>query len=374
VSFDVAEGETVGLLGHNGSGKSTLLKCVGGILRPTAGEIRTRGRVASLLELGAGFHPDLTGRENVFLNGSILGLSRRDIERRFDEIVAFAELEQFIDNQVKHYSSGMYVRLGFAVAINVDPDVLLVDEVLAVGDEAFQRKCLDRVRLFQREGRTIVFVTHASDLVRQICQRAAVLDHGKLVTITLPNDAVRIYRRALLEGGAPEEAAQMRAPFTHEVTIHGVVVLYPDPDRHHVRPGEPLQIGARFEAVEPVDDLVLALDIHDQNGNRLLGTNTTLLDLELGTVQGEMWVVFELGQVPLLDGIYVVSVGAHSHDGGKEYDQRVEEVSFAVTTGGRAQGLVDFQPRARIDPRPGDALVDEHRRGEASYVPPDAQR
>jgi len=361
VSFDVEEGETVGLLGHNGSGKSTLLKCIGGILRPTTGEIRTRGRVASLLELGAGFHPDLTGRENVYLNGSILGLSRRDIERRFDEIVAFAELEQFIDNQVKHYSSGMYVRLGFAVAIHVDPDVLLVDEVLAVGDEAFQRKCLDRVRQFQREGRTIVVVTHASDLVRQVCHRAAVLDHGNLVTVAEPNDAVRIYRRALLEGGAPEEAAQMRAEFTYEVKIHGVVVLYPDPERQHVRPGEPLQIGARFEAVDPVDDLVLALDVHDQDGNRLLGTNTTLLDLDLGTVQGEMWVVFELAQVPLLDGIYLVSVGAHTRDGGKEYDQRVQEVSFAVTSGGRAHGRVDFRPTARIDRRPGDTLVEEHR-------------
>src|SRR4051812_35549452 len=146
ISVDIEEGHTVGLLGHNGSGKSTLLKCTGGILKPTAGEIRIRGRVASLLELGAGFHPDLTGRENVYLNASILGLSRRDIDERFDDIVGFAELERFIDQQVKHYSSGMYMRLGFAVATNVDPDVLLIDEVLAVGDESFQRKCYDRIK------------------------------------------------------------------------------------------------------------------------------------------------------------------------------------------------------------------------------------
>ena len=198
INFEIAEGETFGLLGHNGSGKSTLLKCVAGILQPTAGQIRTVGRVAALLELGAGFHPDLSGRENVFLNASLLGLQRREVERKFDEIVAFAELAHAIDQQVKYYSSGMYVRLGFAVAVNMDPDILLVDEVLAVGDELFQRKCLDRVKQFQREGRTIVVVTHAADMVRQICDRAAVLDQGELVALGTPGEAVRAYREHLL--------------------------------------------------------------------------------------------------------------------------------------------------------------------------------
>src|SRR5205823_7500991 len=160
---------TTGLIGPNGSGKSTLLRIVAGILRPTEGAVVTRGRIAALLELGAGFHPELTGRENVYLNASILGLSRKETESVFDSIVSFAELEDFIDTQVKFYSSGMFVRLGFAVAVHVDPQILLVDEVLAVGDEAFQRKCLDRIQQFQREGRTIVFVTHAADLVRQVC-------------------------------------------------------------------------------------------------------------------------------------------------------------------------------------------------------------
>src|SRR5207247_1244757 len=160
VSLEIGHGETAGLIGPNGSGKTTLLKLVAGIIRPTAGRIETHGRIASLLELGAGFHPDLTGRENVYLNASILGLTRRETDRHFDDIIAFSELAPFIDTQVRHYSSGMYIRLGFAVAIHVDPQILIVDEVLAVGDESFQKKCLDRIRGFQAEGRTIVFVTH----------------------------------------------------------------------------------------------------------------------------------------------------------------------------------------------------------------------
>src|SRR5947207_352905 len=194
VGFDVPEGSTTGLIGPNGSGKSTLLRIVAGILRPTEGQVVTRGRIAALLELGAGFHPELTGRENVFLNASILGLTRKETEAKFDEIVAFAELEDFIDNQVKFYSSGMFVRLGFAVAVHVDPQILLVDEVLAVGDEGFQRKCLDRVRQFQREGRTIMFVTHAADLVRQICDEAVMLDHGRIKAAGHPEEVVRQFR------------------------------------------------------------------------------------------------------------------------------------------------------------------------------------
>src|SRR5918912_483663 len=187
VDIAIPEGSTFGLIGPNGSGKTTLLKIVAGILRPTEGRVVTRGRIAALLELGAGFHPELTGRENVYLNGSILGLSRKEIDDRFDEIVAFAELEDFIDNQVKFYSSGMFVRLGFAVAVHVDPQILLIDEVLAVGDEGFQRKCLERIRQFQREGRTIVFVTHAADLVRRICDDAVVLNRGRIHARGEPN-------------------------------------------------------------------------------------------------------------------------------------------------------------------------------------------
>ena len=181
VDLDIRSGESVGLIGPNGSGKSTLLKILTGILRPTTGTVEVNGRVSSLLELGAGFNGELSGRDNIFLNASLLGLSHKETEGLFDSIVEFSELEEFIDNPVKHYSSGMYVRLGFAVAVHVDPDILLVDEVLAVGDEAFARKCLDKIAEFRREGRTILFVTHALDLVDQICDRGVVLDHGRVV-------------------------------------------------------------------------------------------------------------------------------------------------------------------------------------------------
>ncbi len=180
VDLNIAAGTTVGLVGHNGSGKSTLLKLVGGILRPSSGTVERRGRVATLLELGAGFHPDLSGRENVFLNASLLGLTKGETRSVFDEILEFSGVEDFIDTAVKFYSSGMYVRLAFAVAVHVDPDLLLVDEVLAVGDEEFQRKCELKMKKFQQEGRTIVFVSHASNQVAELCDRVVVMDHGRL--------------------------------------------------------------------------------------------------------------------------------------------------------------------------------------------------
>jgi ABC-2 type transport system ATP-binding protein len=181
VDFDIQAGTTIGLCGANGSGKSTLLKTIGGIIQPTSGFVERRGRVAALLELGAGFHPDLTGRENVYLNAAILGLSKQETDRSFDSIVEFSEIGDFIDTQVKFYSSGMYVRLAFAIAVHVEPDILLVDEVLAVGDEPFQRKCLERIEAFQRDGCTIIFVSHSADQIRRICDRVVVLAHGTVV-------------------------------------------------------------------------------------------------------------------------------------------------------------------------------------------------
>jgi len=181
LSIDIHSGQTVGLVGHNGSGKSTLLKMIGGIIRPTTGTVERRGQIAALLELGAGFHPDLTGRENIYMNGSILGLTRKQVAQKFDEIVEFSGIGEFIETQVKFYSSGMYVRLAFAIAVNIDPDILLVDEVLAVGDEAFQQKCMDKIRQFQQEGCTIVLVSHSAEQIREMCDRVVVLNHGHVI-------------------------------------------------------------------------------------------------------------------------------------------------------------------------------------------------
>jgi ABC-2 type transport system ATP-binding protein len=181
ISLDIPAGQTVGLVGHNGSGKSTLLKAIGGIIQPNSGKVERRGQLAALLELGAGFHPDLTGRENVFLNGAILGLTRARITEIFDSVVEFSEIGEFIDTQVKFYSSGMYVRLAFAIAVHVDPDILLVDEVLAVGDEPFQKKCMDKIRQFQTEGRTIVLVSHSAEQISDVCDRVVVLKRGEVV-------------------------------------------------------------------------------------------------------------------------------------------------------------------------------------------------
>jgi ABC-2 type transport system ATP-binding protein len=181
LNLDIKVGQTVGLIGHNGSGKSTLLKVIGGIIRPTSGMLQRRGQIAALLELGAGFHPDLTGRENIFMNGSILGLTRKQLAAKFDEIVEFSGIGEFIETQVKFYSSGMYVRLAFAIAISVEPDILLVDEVLAVGDEAFQQKCMDTIRQFQNDGCTIVLVSHSAEQIRDMCDRVVVLEHGNVI-------------------------------------------------------------------------------------------------------------------------------------------------------------------------------------------------
>ena len=378
IDLHIQEGETVGLLGHNGSGKSTLLKCMAGILQPTTGQISVRGRLAALLELGAGFHPELTGRENVFLNASILGMPKKEIEKRFDEIVAFAELEQFIDNQVKHYSSGMYVRLGFAVAVNMDPEILLVDEVLAVGDENFQRKCLERVRRFQKEGRTIVFVTHAADLVRQICDRAAVLDHGRMVALGTPGEAVRAFREHLMQGERFDEAAQLhvddeaaadgtsaapRPPTQEEkrnlkVRLTEVGIEYPKSDeQRYLLPGQPLSVRLHYNATELVDDVVFGLAIHDIEGRLVFGSNTDFLGIDVGVLDGPGVVTFETDAVPLLDGTYLMTIGIHSHDESTVYDWREQRHQFEVMNPHRTSGSVYMGIRASIQKSKGQGAA-----------------
>lgn len=354
VTLNIEAGTTMGLLGHNGSGKSTLLKCMAGILQPTSGSVRTVGRLAALLELGAGFQADLTGRENVYLNASILGLKKGYVDKVFDEIVAFSELERFIDTPVKHYSSGMYIRLGFATAVNVDPEVLLVDEVLAVGDESFQRKCLDKVRTFQAEGRTIVVVTHAADLVRQMCDRAAALDHGKLVIEGDPNDVIREFRERLMSGVTsaadvtPEMARSELSPLWGKVKIEDVVIQYPDPERHNVHPDEQLCFDVLLTSAEPVDDVLIGIAIYGPMGQYIYGTNSHIRGTELGTISGRRRVRFNLGSVPLLDGTYGLTVGAHTQ-GGLVYDHWEQKRRFEVAAGGRDEGLIALPVKITLE-------------------------
>src|SRR5687768_17227988 len=263
ISFDIADGSSMGLIGHNGSGKTTLLKCIAGILRPTAGSIRYRGRLAPLLELGAGFHPDLTGRENVYLNASFLGLSRRQTDRIYNDIVAFAELEEFMDNQVKFYSSGMLVRLGFAVAVHVDPEILLIDEVLAVGDESFQQRCIDRVREFQRDGRTIVLVTHALDTVVDVCDRAVMLDHGVLHMRGEPAEVVRELRHRLLSRD-PDFVPELGS---REVEVKAVSFDSGGDGNGTVWPGAELTIAVDVQANTPVPGLDVSFAVVSASTN-----------------------------------------------------------------------------------------------------------
>lgn len=386
VGLDISEGETIGLLGHNGSGKSTLLKCIAGILQPTSGSIRSRGRMAAMLELGAGFHPDLSGRENVYLNASLLGISKEFVDSRFDEIVGFAELEQFIDNQVKFYSSGMYVRLGFAVAVNMEPEILLVDEVLAVGDELFQRKCLDRVRQFQREGRTIVVVSHSVEMVRQICDRAAVLHQGELVALDNPGEAIRSYREHLLQRRAhiDEEheawlSAGEKAVETKEISeqdaiellpygekqekrrsldlaISDVTIAFPKQvERPYLLPGEPLAIRIAYQTAIPISDVTIGIAIHDMEGRVIYGANTDLLGVDLGVLSGSGVVEFAVADVPLLDGDYPITVGAVTHDGAKVYDWHDQRYHFSVMNPGRADGLVNMPFDVTVRPLDSNA-------------------
>ncbi len=327
VSFDVAEGEFFALIGQNGSGKSTLLKVIAGILRPSEGVVRQRGRIAGLLELGAGFHPELTGRENVYLNAAFLGLSHRKTDAVYDDIVEFAELREFMDTAVKFYSSGMLVRLGFACAVHVDPEVILIDEVLAVGDEAFQARCLDRVRTFQKEGRTIVLVTHALDMARQLCDRAAMLDHGVVHTIGGPDQVVREMRRTI----SKHDLEFAREEGSREIEIlGGSLYRGSDPLAGALAPGDCVTLQVDLKANEPVDDPIVSFALHDGANNFVFGSDTAQQRVDLGRVDGKRRVRFELGPVPFTGGQYWVTVGVHSRDNQRVYHVQDQRYSFEV--------------------------------------------
>jgi ABC-2 type transport system ATP-binding protein len=347
VSVEVPEGRTLGLIGPNGSGKTTLLKVVAGILRPTEGRVTTRGRIAALLALGAGFHGELTGRENVYLNASLLGLSRRETDRRFDQIVEFAELEEFIDNQVKFYSSGMYVRLGFAVAVHVEPAILLVDEVLAVGDIGFQRKCLEKVEAFQREGRTIVFVTHAPELVVRVCDHVVLLDHGRIRAMGEPKDVVRDFRALM----SKQDLAYGWDQGTKEIEIVAAELLGRDGSvADSLAPGDELVIQMDLAARAPVEDPVVSFAIHDEQNQFVFGTNSDWREKRWPVFEGKQRVQFVLRSLPFVGGRYYVTLGVHSRDSRRVYHVQEQHYSFDVIRGEENPGEVFIAVECRVEP------------------------
>jgi ABC-2 type transport system ATP-binding protein len=347
VSFDVPVGSTVGLIGHNGSGKSTLLKLVGGILRPTSGSVLHRGRIAALLELGAGFHGDLTGRENVYLNASLLGLSRAQTDRYFDAIVDFSEIPDKIDTQVKFYSSGQYVRLAFAVAVHVDPEILLVDEVLAVGDEPFQRKCLDRIRTFQAEGRTIVLVTHGLDTVRDMCDRAVVLDHGVMLLDGTAVDGVRLLRDLYSE---QTQATQVENAARGQVRarIAGVRLNDSQTATPRLAPGDGLRIDVDVESAETLNDWSVGIALTNHGDALAFGTNTHLLGMQLPELRGRATVRYDIPALHLPEDTYHVTAAVHPVVGAEWH--RVDRArAFRVFGGVHQDGLVSMEPRVEMN-------------------------
>jgi len=383
VSFGVPAGRTFAVIGRNGSGKSTALKLVAGITKPTTGTVKVNGRISALIELGAGFHPEISGRENVFINGIMLGLSKRDIARRFDEIVEFAELQDFIDAPVKTYSSGMYMRLGFAVAIHVDPDVLLVDEVLAVGDASFTHKCLDKFGEFKRRGKTILLVTHSLDLVERFCDEALWLDGGRVRGSGDPRRVVGAYltdvgkaeerelaraeerdveRRANADGAngagaepdagdtavAPPAADDMTRQDegrwgSREIEITGVTLKDAQGEPSHIfQSGERMTIHLGVRAHEPASDFVFGIGIYSAEGINCYGTNTHIEDYASQEIRGEGEVRFIIDTLDLVEGTYKLDVAVHKRDG-YPYDYHRLLYTFRVKSRSKDVGI--YRPR-----------------------------
>ena len=371
VNFGIYAGEVVGIIGENGSGKSTTLKLISRILQPTSGSVSVRGKVSALLELGAGFHPELTGRENVFLNGSLLGIARRDMEDRFGQIVEFSELGEFIDTPIKHYSSGMTMRLGFAVAVHVDPDILLTDEVLAVGDEAFQRKCLDYISGLRRRGVTIIFVSHALEAVRGLCRRVIWLDHGKVIadgpagevidrylayenekhaervraeqTGTQPHKilapvAMEVAPESDAEVGVEESAPMTKAvaesesiATTGNVRITGVSFLDGEGERQEVfRTGESLTIEIGYDAGKWLVDPTFGLALFTENGTQINGPNTRFARFRIEAIVGKGSVRYTIAELPLLAGRYYVTAAVTGPEMTEIHDHKHLVASFVV--------------------------------------------
>jgi ABC-type polysaccharide/polyol phosphate transport system ATPase subunit len=394
VSFTVAQGETFGVLGHNGSGKSTLLKIMAGTYQPTAGRVRIRGRLSALLELGAGFHPDLTGRENVYLNGSILGFNRTQIDGLFDDIVDFAGIEEFIDLQVKYYSSGMTARLGFAVATNLHPDVLLVDEVLAVGDEAFQAKCMERVHRFRAMGRTLVLVSHSAEAVRELCSRAVVLHQGRMLFEGNVNDAISAYReavhgkrRAVSGTGAPGGSASGERPGsgdgsqdnpTSNVSIVGTAIVdpgaatptdrsrpapadqaQPDEEKLVFAPGDTVRVDIHYRVHQPTDFRIRLILRTEDNRIMVNASSHQILGRPLQSTTGDWTASFDFCDLPLLDGTYWLTAAVESLDGKVTHDRLHRLGQFEIKGPGPGYGRVQVEVGCAVSERSADSSAQQ---------------
>ena len=335
VSFDVTGGETVGVVGANGSGKSTLLKVLAGIVRPTSGRVDVRGRLAALLELGAGFHPEITGRDNVEISGLLLGMSRRQIAQRFSDIVRFAGIEEFLDAPVKTYSSGMTVRLGFAIAAHSEPDVLLVDEVLAVGDEAFAHRCLEKFSEFERAGKTLLFVSHDLALVAARCRRAIWLDRGRVAADGPAEQTVALYRERVAseesQGRLASGAASDGRIGSGQAVLEAVRLCDAEGrDTRRLRAGEPATITLVVRARERLTDFVFGVGIATVAGVPVLGVNTDADGMRPEALSGEASVVLEIPSLDLAPGLYSLDTAVHAR-GGAPYDYRRDVLRFEVT-------------------------------------------
>jgi ABC-type polysaccharide/polyol phosphate transport system ATPase subunit len=347
VSFEVEPGEGVGFIGRNGSGKTTLLRLIAGIFAPSSGRIAVGGSVGSLLELGAGFHLDFTGRENIFLSGAIYGIKRNTIRSRLSDIIAFAELERFIDLPVRTYSAGMYMRLGFAIAVHIDADILLIDEVWAVGDEAFQRKCMDRILDFKHAGGTIVFVSHAASAVERLCERAILLRRGEVEFDGEARDAVRRYQAQLASEEAPaEREAGLHEWGTGEARVARVSLEGTDGQRRQeFAADEPLVLRLSIASDRPLPPPMLAVELRDSNGSLLGAHEQPAVELGWEGEPGERHVRFEIEQLPVVDGRFQLGISLRDPASDQQYHRIERAAEFVVTPRDGARGWFRFHGR-----------------------------
>jgi ABC-type polysaccharide/polyol phosphate transport system ATPase subunit len=354
VSFDVQPGAMVGIIGSNGAGKSTALKLVSRIIAPTKGQVHINGKVTGLLELGAGFHPDLSGRENIYLNGAMLGIKRTQIDRLLDDIISFAELEQFIDAPVKHYSSGMYMRLGFAIAVHSDADALLVDEVLAVGDQAFQSKCFQRITELRRQGTAILLVSHDAAVVRRMCDQAIWLNRGRVQSSGAADDVIVDYMRQvwqernarLAEDEQDDERERKSSEQrwgSREAVIEDVVFMGPDGEERHVFcTGEPFVARIHYRASQQIERPTFGVAIYRDDGAHVNGPNSVSDGYHISAIEGAGEVDYTIEALPLTPGRYEFTAAIYDHSSTHPYDHRHRAFVFEVQPGavGERGGVV----------------------------------